>query len=143
MLFRSLSSLGAKAALEILCNEFAERSGLMLHKDIDCPSLRPGLDIAVYRMVQEAMTNIGKYAQATQVWVSVQPVDRHLLVEVRDDGIGFDARAVGPGHHGLLGMRFRMQAERGELNVDSSPGAGTRVTARVPLDLAEPAFDQA
>ena len=139
----SLSSLGPKAALEILCAEFAQRSGVAMHMDIDCPTLRPGLDIAVYRMVQEAMTNIGKYAQASTVWVSVNPVDAQLRIEVRDNGVGFDARGVGRGHHGLLGMRFRIQAEQGTLDIDSSPGQGTRVTACVPLQAASGAPAQA
>ena len=129
----TLSSLGLKPALEILCDEFADRSGLQMHVHLECPPLREGLDIAVFRMVQEALTNVGKYAQAKQVWVSVAPQSAWLEVQVRDDGIGFDASRIERGHHGLLGMRFRIQAEYGELTVRSQPGQGTTLSARVPL----------
>lgn len=135
----SLNSLGLKAALEILCTEFGERCAVSMNVSIDSPPLRAGLDIAVYRMVQEALTNIGKYAQAREVWVSVQAHGNDLHIEVRDDGLGFDVQAIGRGHHGLRGMRFRVQAHQGQLQVDSAPGQGTRLMARVPLVLADDA----
>ncbi len=129
----TLSSLGPKAALDILCSEFSERSGVPVQAEIDCPPLPDGLGIAVYRMVQEALTNIGKYARAQQAWVTVKPDGAHLHIEVHDDGVGFDPAQIGHGGHGLLGMRFRIQAARGELQLRSAPGRGTRLIARIPL----------
>lgn len=132
----TLSNLGPKAALDILCSEFAERSNVPVQAEIDCPPLSDGLGIAVYRMVQEALTNIGKYAHAKQAWVTVKPDGDRLFIEVHDDGVGFDPAQVGhSGHsgHGLLGMRFRIQAARGELRIHSAPGQGTRLIARIPL----------
>ncbi len=132
----TLSNLGPKAALDILCSEFAERNNVPVQAEIDCPPLTDRLGIAVYRMVQEALTNISKYAHATQAWVTVKPDGDRLFIEVHDDGVGFDPTQVGHGDqsgHGLLGMRFRIQAARGELQIRSAPGQGTRVIASIPL----------
>jgi len=128
----ALGNLGLVASLEILTREFADHSGLQVHCDLQSVPLRPEAELMVYRLVQEAITNITKYAAAQQVWVSLGQRDGQVQVSVRDDGVGFDTRAKPPSAYGLVGMRFRVEAEGGNLNLRSSPGAGTLVQATLP-----------
>ncbi|MBP6900608.1 MAG: CHASE3 domain-containing protein [Burkholderiaceae bacterium] len=129
----TLSNLGLKAALEILCSEFAERSGLRVSTDIEDLPLTPSAELTLFRLVQEALTNVGKYAQARQVEVRLMIEDSDAQLLVRDDGVGFDAQRVGIKRHGLTGMRYRVEAENGRLRVQSAPGLGTRIEAWLPL----------
>jgi signal transduction histidine kinase len=82
--------------------------------------------------VQESLTNVGKYAQARNVDVSLRNYSNHIELEIRDDGSGFDATRVKPSTHGLAGMRHRVEAAGGRLSVMSRPGAGTRIGAVLP-----------
>jgi signal transduction histidine kinase len=84
-------------------------------------------------MVQEALTNIGKYAKASKVLVSVHGYPTHVAVQVRDDGEGFDPATVRPTSHGLSGMRHRVESAGGRLSITSRPGNGTLVSAVLPL----------
>jgi len=93
--------------------------------------------LTVYRMVQESLTNIGKYANARQVLVIVHRHPDHVAVQIRDDGAGFDTRAPGRAGHGLAGMRQRVEAAGGRLSVQSSPGGGTVVSASLPTQPAD------
>jgi signal transduction histidine kinase len=128
----ALSNLGLVPALEILTQEFAQRSGLQLHLELaDSPS-DDADRLALYRLVQEALTNVMRHAKATQVRVSLGEVDGWLQLSIRDDGQGFNPDAVGAGHHGLLGMRHRIESLGGTLQLLSSPGRGTLVLARLP-----------
>ena len=92
--------------------------------------------LTVYRMVQEALTNIGKYAKAKKVLVSVHAHPTHVAVQVRDDGVGFDPATVRPTSHGLAGMRHRVEAAGGRLALTSRPGNGTLLSAVLPLQRA-------
>ena len=94
---------------------------------------QPNTELMAYRLVQEAFTNITKYAKAHQVWLSVQMHAQVLEVCVLDDGVGFSADAQPGSHYGLLGMRYQVQAEGGRLEITSSPGQGTRVVARLSI----------
>jgi signal transduction histidine kinase len=89
-------------------------------------------ELAIYRFVQEALTNVAKYARAKRVQVSLQPDGDHISVQVRDDGVGFDPAQPRHGGHGLAGMEFRVQSCGGEWLVQSAPGQGTLVQARLP-----------
>ncbi|MDT7835033.1 CHASE3 domain-containing protein [Aquabacterium sp. OR-4] len=131
----TLSNLGLKAALEILCNEFADRSGLPVAVAIEALPLSPSAELTAFRLVQESFTNIGKYANARQVSVSLDIEDSWAHLVVRDDGDGFDTRRMGLKKHGLVGMRYRVEAEQGRLVVDSAPGRGTAVQAWLPMTL--------
>jgi len=129
----SLNNLGLKAALEILCTEFGERSELAVTTEIAELPLDERGRLTVYRLVQEALTNVAKYARATKVHVAVSHDEEWAQVEVRDDGIGFDPGAKRATAHGLAGMRFRVQSSRGELVIRSRRGQGTSIRARLPL----------
>ena len=129
----TLSTLGLLPALQILCAEFSERAGVPVHTDFHAVAIKPAAELTAFRLVQESLSNIAKHARARTVWVTLVEEPRHMLITVRDDGSGFDPAAVGAGHHGLVGMRYRVQAEEGDLSVQSAPGAGTQISARVPL----------
>ena len=128
----SLTNLGLTASLEILAREFSERSGIEVTTSLEQVELDESRQLTVYRLVQESLTNVGKYAQAKQVDVSVRSYTNHVEVEIKDDGQGFDVKAVRPSTHGLAGMRHRVEAAGGRLSVVSRPGAGTRISAVMP-----------
>jgi len=135
----SLSNLGLKAALEILCTEFAERSELEVETEVEELALDDAGKLTVYRLVQEALTNVAKYARAATVNVSVKARGAWAEIDVRDDGVGFDPAASRAAAHGLAGMRFRVQSSQGELKIKSRPGHGTSIQARLPLHGPAPA----
>ena len=128
----SLSNLGLTAALEILTREFAERAGLEVQTNLETVELSDATQLTVYRMVQESLTNIGKYAHAHKVLVTVHNHPQHVAVQIRDDGQGFDLSGIGRTSHGLAGMRQRVEAAGGRLTVSSTPGEGTLVSAILP-----------
>ncbi len=129
----SLANLGLAEALEILAREFAERSGLQVDTQIEPVTLSPAAELTVYRLVQESLTNIAKYAQARQVRIQLRRFDGQVRASVRDDGVGFEPAGVNPSAHGLKGMQHRLAAARGRLEVDSAPGQGTSVNGYLPL----------
>ena len=108
--------------------------------DVDLPDslppLRDSAAIALYRIVQESLTNASKYAEARHVSVALACTDDHLTLTIRDDGKGlppdFDAGSTA-GHHGLLGMEQRVLALGGTMQIDSAPGQGVSVRVEVPL----------
>jgi signal transduction histidine kinase len=128
----TLGNLGLVATLEILAREFAERSGVEVECALAPVALDATAELVVYRLVQEAITNISKYAKARHVWLTLASRDGHAVVSVRDDGVGFDTAASPRSAYGLVGMRFRVEAEGGTLNVVSAPGQGTQVMVTLP-----------
>ena len=132
----SLSNLGLVAALEIQAREFADRSGLVVDVELDTVALKASAELMVYRLVQEAFTNIAKYAKAKRIKVKLWAANGQVHVAVRDDGIGFDIEAPRTSAHGLLGMRYRVEAEGGVMSLTASPGQGTCVEARLPQAAA-------
>ena len=128
----SLSNLGLTAALEILTREHAEGAGIEVETNLEAVELTEATQLTVYRLVQEALTNISKYAKAKKVLVTVHGYPTHVAVQVRDDGAGFDPAGVGPTSHGLAGMRHRVEAAGGRLTITSSPDCGTLISAVLP-----------
>lgn len=131
----SLSNLGLSAALEILAQEFRASTQLVVDLSVDDVVLNDGQQLAVYRLVQEAFTNIAKHAHAKFVQVLVKNYGNHLEVVISDDGVGFDAGQIKTASHGLSGMRQRMHALQGRLELNSAAGHGTRIKAILPLGL--------
>ncbi len=129
----SLSNLGLVAALEIVTSEFATASGLKVHARLDASRLSPSGELTSYRLVQEALTNIAKYAKATEVWVELSQRDAVDTISVRDNGCGFDTDVPRRSAHGLLGMRYRVEAEGGQMTLTSTPGQGTLIEAHLPV----------
>ena len=132
----SLSNLGLVATLEILTREHAARSEVAIKTTLAPVELTPAAQITVYRLVQEALTNISKYAAAQQVQIDLQPQAQGgrdgASIVVQDDGVGFDSSARHASTHGLMGMRYRVEAEGGLMRVQSQRGQGTRIEAWLP-----------
>ena len=95
------------------------------------PRLVMAVEAAAYFTVCEALTNVAKHARATRAWVNVEQLDYHLGVDVCDDGAGGADLSAGSG---LQGLRDRIAAVNGTLTIDSRPGAGTVLRARLPID---------
>ncbi|MGH8264924.1 MAG: CHASE3 domain-containing protein [Steroidobacterales bacterium] len=134
-----LDSMGLFAAMRWQFKEACSRSGLKCHESYpeQEPSFTPEAAIAVFRICQEAVTNILKHAQAKSVDVAVVMEDDSFTLRIADDGKGVPAhrlRAIGS--HGLASMRHRVMALGGTFNLDSPPGGGTVVTVRLPLALS-------
>jgi two-component system, NarL family, sensor histidine kinase DevS len=131
----ALDHLGLEPALASLVQRTATTTGLEIDAEIDITSderLAPELETTVYRIVQEALTNIGKHARAHSVSLSVRCVDHELRLSVVDDGTGFDPQAS-TGGFGLTGMRERVELAGGELRVEPGESEGTIVSARLPV----------
>ena len=128
----ALRNLGLVATLDILAREFSRSSGLPVHCTLEPVQLGASAELVVYRLAQEATTNIAKYAQARNVWLSLTNQDDQVVISVRDDGVGFDVARFAEKAHGLLGMRFRVEAEHGMLEITSTPGQGAEIRARLP-----------
>lgn len=128
----SLSHLGLTASLEILAREFADHNGLQITTDLETVELGGSAQLTIYRLVQESLTNIGKYAQAQQVDISMHNFEGYITVEVKDNGKGFKLGNVSPSSHGLAGMRHRVEAAGGRLTVASAEGQGSLISAVIP-----------
>lgn len=137
----ALDDLGLEAALRRQLTEYQQRFGIRTELRVvglGEQRLAPEIETAVYRIVQEAITNAAKYARCQHVSVSVLARAGTLSVIVEDDGQGFDvSTALGSGarqsHLGLFGMHERAELIGGSLEIESSPGAGTTVYLRAPL----------
>lgn len=132
-----LDDLGWVPAIRFLADSVAKRTRLSIQVHADFGERLPGaVEIALYRVVQEALTNAAKHAKASRVLIVAEIVDSSLSCLVEDDGSGFDpnvARSAQRGGLGLLGMRERLHAIGGTLRIESAPGCGTRVFIRVPV----------
>ncbi len=133
----ALDELGLRTALEALLDRHRQESGFEIAGELELPDpsrdearFSDALETTVYRLVQEALTNVAKHAGATQVTVAVRESEGGLLIEVHDDGTGFDSGRSSEGF-GLAGMRERAELAGGTLSIDSSE-QGTVVKARVP-----------
>jgi two-component system NarL family sensor kinase len=130
-------------ALAALARAFTSETGIRVHV-----RLGPGYPISgrvlplraeaeLYRIAQEALSNIRAHAAAKEVEIELRGGPGRVTLAIRDDGRGFDPALPRDGHHGLIGMRERARLLGGHLRVHSRPGHGTRLTAQVPLPAAE------
>ena len=137
----ALDDLGLHTALTNYVEEWSARSGVEvdLHSNgLDRERLPPPLETALYRIVQEGLTNVRKHAQARHVSLILQRSANQVHAVLEDDGRGFNAEAVlsvtsAAAHLGLLGMRERIALTGGTLTVESTPGRGTTIFVRIPL----------
>jgi signal transduction histidine kinase len=132
-----LDELGIVPAIEFLVEGVSKRAGLPIHvAGTTGRRLSPPVEIALYRIVQEALNNVVKHARASGAHVELAWRQGMVQCMVRDDGIGFEVasaekRALGLG---LIGMRERLEALGGEMAIHSVPGQGTVLTATIPLE---------
>jgi signal transduction histidine kinase/streptogramin lyase len=135
-----LDELGLVPALKGYLEIQSHRAGIEIDVEASTipPGLQPELEIAGFRVVQEAITNVVRHARAEHVDVKVRHADGWIELTVKDDGRGFDVdatleRAFGGHHLGLLGIRERVESMGGAVEIRSSPGAGTEIRVKVPL----------
>jgi signal transduction histidine kinase len=137
-----LDDLGLNAAIEWLAHSWSRRMGVdvTLHLGAVDPAIDDAAGIALYRMVQEALTNIARHARASKVCIELQQRGSALLLTVLDDGVGFDeASMFREGSHGLMGIRERALMLGGDLQIGNSPSGGGRLSVRLPLRADAPA----
>jgi signal transduction histidine kinase len=133
-----LDDLGLAAALKHQLETFGRRHGIraVLEHEPSERRFAPEIEVALYRIVQEALTNIAKHAHASTCRVTVLDGDTSVQVTIDDDGSGFDAAEVEHRGHargiGLIGMKERAHHLGGTLRIDSAPGHGTRLTVVMP-----------
>jgi len=135
-----LDDLGLIAALRWEIDRFEQRTGqaILFKTDLADIELQPELEITIYRIVIEALTNIARHAQASDIEVSLQLEDQQIALTVEDNGVGFDAENWfnSPGERqslGLVSMRERAELLGGGLEIISSPGRGTTVRGILPI----------
>jgi two-component system sensor histidine kinase UhpB len=134
-----LEDLGFIPALEMLAREAEQDQALTVHLSTTgaMRRLAPDLELAAYRVVQEALNNVIHHAGASQAWVEVHFGAETLILSVRDDGQGFDPpdlpdTLARQGHFGLMGIQERTLLYGGRLAIHSAPGAGTEIVVRLP-----------
>ncbi len=132
---KALDDFGLVPALERLAQTFAESSGIrvQLEANVGDERLPTEVETTVYRIVQEALTNVVKHAQATEVSILLVRREGVLTAVLEDNGTGFDPEAVRSDTLGLEGMRERVALHDGRLTLESSPDAGTTLRIEVPL----------
>jgi signal transduction histidine kinase len=129
-----LDELGLAGALKARLQAVEARAGLetTFEDRSDGQRLGQGTEQELFRVAQEALNNILKHAHATRVGIDLEASDAAVTLEIRDNGMGFTPELDGAGGFGLEGMQQRMERLGGTLRIESSPGNGTRVQARIP-----------
>jgi two-component system, NarL family, sensor histidine kinase UhpB len=130
-----LDDLGLNAAIEWLARDASRRMGIPVHTrlPLDEPVVDQRVATALYRMVQEALTNVARHSQAQSVEVALQAQERQLVLTVADDGVGLPEQALQrAGSFGLMGLRERAHGLGGTIDVGPRHGGGTRLTVRLP-----------
>jgi signal transduction histidine kinase len=145
----TLANFGLMTAARELAEQTAERAGWKLNLDLpdDDPELPEETAIALYRILQETLNNAAKYAKATTVRIALVGNLGECVVEIEDNGVGFNPRNVRTKASGLVGMRQRVEPHGGRFYIHSQPGKGTLVRVSVPLKkspaTAAPAVERA
>jgi signal transduction histidine kinase len=132
----ALDAFGLAPALRDLSSVLEERGGPKVDLQIDLPAdkrLPAKLETTIFRITQEALTNVVKHADAETVRITFALGERSVLLAVEDDGRGFSPALGGGGGFGLVGMRERVASVNGALDIESKRGAGTRLAVEIPL----------
>lgn len=141
-----LDDLGLSVAVRWYAENRLEPHGIHVYFEGKAPDLIHGseTEIALFRIAQEALNNVAKHARAENVMVSLEEKDGSALLEIEDDGTGFDQNdfvVVRDGHgFGLHGMRERVELLQGHMEIESGPETGTRIIVSVPLNQEIPVY---
>jgi signal transduction histidine kinase len=130
------------SSLRSLCREASAHGGnihVAFTADSMPSAVDPNVSLCLYRIVQEALQNISRHSHARDAAVSVVYDAGHIALRISDSGVGFDPRHVRHAGLGLVSMRERVAALKGQLAIDASPGKGTQITVRIPLAAEAPA----
>jgi len=142
----ALDDLGLAPALQRYCEQWSARTGILVDfQDLALQSARlpAAIETALYRVTQEALTNVVKHAKASRVSLLLNRRPDYVSLIVEDDGRGFDESEIleppsPDGRMGLVGMRERVASAGGTLQIESSVGAGTALYVRIPLNARLP-----
>ncbi|ARV59608.1 hypothetical protein BZZ01_14075 [Nostocales cyanobacterium HT-58-2] len=127
--------------IEFLVNDFQQTTGVLPVVELNFSVAIPShLVTPLYRMIQEALNNIRKYAIATEVQIQVCTTSTTVYLMIQDNGRGFNLEQVSTGY-GLRGMQERVAVLQGHINLDSRPGAGCCITAEIPIQLPVPSLE--
>jgi signal transduction histidine kinase len=130
-----LDELGLSAAIEWYVREFERRAGIacQIRSNLDDAQVDPERATAVFRILQEALTNVARHAGATRVEVHISVDEQQLVLEIKDNGRGISEDRIADGRSlGLLGMRERARSLGGDLSIRGGLGLGTLVTLTIP-----------
>ncbi|MGQ9474739.1 MAG: GAF domain-containing sensor histidine kinase [Actinomycetota bacterium] len=138
----SLDILGLRETIHRYAEQFEEEYAITTTVDLQgLDNLSPSVELAIFRILQEELTNVRKHSNADSVWIKTERRGGDLYLVVEDDGIGFDPQALAADqesgkHLGLLAIRERAELLGGEMSINSEPGRGTRITVRIPMMVA-------
>ena len=139
-----LDNLGLAAAFDWYVDHTCQRGNLKCEMSIDPPDMQLAspISIALFRILQEALTNILRHAKAANAWITLKQANDGLRFVIRDDGLGLSREAEKKRlSHGILGMRQRITSLGGEFRIESTSGAGTTITIFVPLPACGASVD--
>jgi len=133
-----LDDLGLEPALQWQGREFSRHTGVPANIQVEGvrDELTDAQRTCIYRVVQEALTNCARHARAKNVFVAVHAEDSHVIVVIQDDGIGFSSTGRSQGGLGLIGIKERVEAIDGSVNIASEPGKGTIIRVEIPVGVA-------
>jgi len=132
----ALEDLGLQSALAALATAFSEHARVPIERRLEPgPPLSEEDELVVYRVAQEALTNVARHANASEVELRLERVDEHIILTVRDNGRGVPSRAL-RSSHGILGMRERAMLIGAQFTITTPPGGGTEVRLSLPLDAS-------
>jgi PAS domain S-box-containing protein len=140
-----LDQSGVVVAIEFLVADFEKRSGIAIDFscDVHFQRLASPLENALFRVVQETLTNATRYSRSPKIEVRLEQIDRRIVLEVQDWGVGFNPDDVGEDHFGLRGIRERVRLMGGTAEFRSAPGKGTLVRVELPLIVASDSLQEA
>jgi len=135
----ALEEFGLSVALETLIDDISDEAGLTTnsHLDLNGVTLPPGIEVTLYRIAQECLTNIIRHAEANNVTINLEHIGDNVCMRIEDDGIGFDPLQItavsGQRHLGIVSMYERAAIVGGKLDVFSAPEQGTAILVSVPI----------
>ena len=133
-----LGATGLAESLESFTDEVGRDSGIRFHHDVQEIQLPAPIALLIFHIAREGVMNALKHADPSDVWIAVTEADEQIVLQLRDNGTGFDTTAPGPeGHFGMAMMRERAKVGGGTLDVASGPDDGTTITVRFPVALLQ------
>jgi signal transduction histidine kinase len=133
-----LGATGLAESLESFTDEVGSDAGIEFHHDVQDIPLPAPIALLIFHIAREGIMNALKHAHPTDVWIAVTESNEDIVLELRDNGSGFDTSQPGPeGHFGMAMMRERAQVGGGSCSVESVPGEGTTITVRFPSSLLQ------
>ena len=133
-----LGATGLAESLESFTDEVGRDSGIRFHHDVQEIDLPAPIALLIFKIAGEGVMNAMKHADPSDVWIAVTEADENIVLNLRDNGSGFDTAVPGPeGHFGMAMMRERAKVGGGTLDVTSSPDDGTTITVRFPTSLLQ------